>query len=122
MTNSRLIDFHRNNFIESVLTQSPGRIEYICQVDKEDVPLDRRDFFTSKLVGDEILVEFHRFHLLEDDVEIAMLQQFRFRPSDEEMKEEIKIENWLPVAYIKSTDASGKRLQKKKRKINKKRK
>ena len=125
MTNSVI----RRNWIESMLQSNPGRIEYICPVDEEDVPLDRREFFMSKLKGDEILVEFHRFHLfLEDDVEIAMLQQFRVRSPQKEMKKEmkekekIKVEDWIPSAYLKSTDVSTKCQKKSKRKIMSKKK
>lgn len=64
---------HRNEFIKRITQQHKAK--YIGQVDEEDLPADRREFFFSKVKGDEICIEFHQF----DMVGIPMVFQFRLR-------------------------------------------
>ncbi len=99
--NYEKIENNRKDFIKQFLEQNNTKslcIKYIGQIDHLSFQQKQMEFYKSKLIGDEIAVEYHEFELIKSNIPVI----FQWRLRDDNPVDVLEEERKLNKGYTKN--------------------
>ncbi len=99
--NYEKVENNRKDFIKQFLEQNNMKslcVKYIGQIDHLSFQQQQMEFYKSKLIGDEIAVEYHEFELIKSNIPVI----FQWRLRDDNPIDILEEERKLNKGYTKN--------------------